>query len=196
MGFISDLLRTFGFTSEDDDQDNELEDDPDRGTDVGYDDEGDEDDDDGYGRLPNPFDRNRKKRSSGNAPQEPQQTDTGRPSERRDGSGNVIRDPRMDGTRAPKQTGQYAHCERVVKVRQLEECREIIEYIVNGESVLLNLEDVDPKYSGRVVDLLSGAAFALRGRMVRIAHLCYLLAPEGVQIIEADTYAASRARYH
>ncbi|MFR5788755.1 MAG: cell division protein SepF [Christensenellales bacterium] len=51
----------------------------------------------------------------------------------------------------------------MVNVRQIEECREIIKYLLRGESVLLNLENIDPKDCGRVVDLLSGAAFALPG---------------------------------
>ena len=106
---------------------------------------------------------------------------------------NVIHDSRMDPRAA--QEAQYTHCERIVNVRQIEECREIIKYLLRGESVLLNLENIDPKDCGRVVDLLSGAAFALQGRMLKVAHLSYLLAPENVEVIEEDVYAASRMRY-
>ena len=56
--------------------------------------------------------------------------------------------------------------------------------LLRGESVLLNLENVDPKDCGRIVDLLSGAAFALQGRMIKVAHLAYLLAPQSVEVIE------------
>lgn len=105
--------------------------------------------------------------------------------------GNVIHDSRMDPRAA--QEAQYTHCERIVNVRQIEECREIIKYLLKGESVLLNLENIDPKDCGRVVDLLSGAAFALQGRMLKVAHLSYLLAPENVEVIEEDVYAASRS---
>ena len=108
-------------------------------------------------------------------------------------SSNVIHDARMD----PRvNETQYSHCERSVNVRQIEECREIIRYLLRGESILLNLENGDPKDCGRVVDLLSGAAFALQGRMIKIAHLSYLLAPENVEIIEEDVYATNRARYN
>ena len=107
--------------------------------------------------------------------------------------GNVIHDARMDPRAA--QEPQYTHCERIVNVRQIEESREIIKYLLRGESILLNLENIDPKDCGRVVDLLSGAAFALQGRMIKVAHLSYLLAPENVEIIEEDIYAANRARY-
>ena len=103
--------------------------------------------------------------------------------------GNVIHDARMDA-RAVQEV-QYTHCERIVNVRQIEECREIIKYLLRGESILLNLENIDPKDCGRVVDLLSGAAFALSGRMIKVAHLAYLLAPENVEIIEEDVYASA-----
>lgn len=106
--------------------------------------------------------------------------------------GNVIHDSRMD-PRA--QEPQYTHCERIVNVRQIEDSREIIKYLLQGESILLNLENIDPKDCGRVVDLLSGAAFALQGRMIKIAHLSYLLAPANVEIVEEDLYAAGRAHY-
>lgn len=107
--------------------------------------------------------------------------------------GNVIHDSRMDPRGA--QEAQYTHCERIYNVRQIEECREIIKYLLRGESVMLNLENIDPKDCGRVVDLLSGAAFALQGRMLKVAHLSYLLAPENVEVIEEDAYAQSRMRY-
>ena len=89
----------------------------------------------------------------------------------------------------------FTHCERIVNVRQIEECREIIKCLLRGESVLLNLENIDPKDCGRVVDLLSGAAFALQGRMLKVAHLSYLLAPENVEVIEGDVYGNPQTRY-
>lgn len=105
----------------------------------------------------------------------------------------MIHDSRMDARAA--QEPRYTHCERIVNVRHIEESREIIKYLLQGESILLNLENIDPKDCGRVVDLLSGAAFALQGRIIKVAHLSYLLAPENVKIIEEDIYAANRARY-
>ena len=110
-------------------------------------------------------------------------------------SGNVIHDPRMSAQAAASAEPQYTHCERIVCVRQIDECREIIKCLLRGESVLLNLENIDPKDCGRVVDLLSGAAFALQGRMLKVAHLSYLLAPENVEIIEGNLYPAGQARY-
>ena len=107
---------------------------------------------------------------------------------------NVIRDERL--TARPQQQGSTRHTEHVVNVRQIEECREIIKCLLRGESVLLNLENVDPKDCGRIVDLLSGAAFALQGRMIKVAHLAYLLAPQTVEVVEEqDGNAGYQGRY-
>ena len=105
-------------------------------------------------------------------------------------SGNVILDSRLTSVREAEQ-----HRERVFQVRQIEECRDIIHYLINGESIMLNLDFVDPKDCSRIVDLLSGAAFALSGRMIKIAHLSYLLAPASVIVIEPSAAAPGQKRY-
>lgn len=197
MNFLSSLSRKLGFTGGDEDErdeeleDNELEDE-----------EEEEDEEEGSGfsfRFPFGSAMRNKQQTAYEdeeeeepAPQ-PRRTDTQSQSRNTSRRGNVIHDARMDSRAA--QEPQYTHCERIVNVRQIEESREIIKYLLRGESILLNLENIDPKDCGRVVDLLSGAAFALQGRMIKVAHLSYLLAPENVEIIEEDIYAANRARY-
>lgn len=75
------------------------------------------------------------------------------------------------------------HCEHIVVVRQLADSRTIITHLHNGDSVILNLENIDPKDCGRVIDLLSGAAFALGGNIIKVSRLTYLLAPDTVRVI-------------
>ena len=196
MSFMSSLFSKLGFTSGDEDEreeeleENELEDEE----------EEDEEEESAFSfKFPFGGRRNRQQNAAYEedeeeeeepAPQSRRETQPARSSRR----GNVIHDVRMD-TRAVQEV-QYTHCERIVSVRQIEECREIIKHLLHGESILLNLENIDPKDCGRVVDLLSGAAFALQGRMIKVAHLSYLLAPENVEIIEEDAYAAGHARYN
>lgn len=87
---------------------------------------------------------------------------------------------------------QYAkHREHVVVVRQLSDSRTIITHLHNGDSVILNLENIDPKDCGRVIDLLSGAAFALGGNIIKVSRLTYLLAPDTVQVIPPQSAPAA-----
>lgn len=197
MNFLSSLSRKLGFTGSDEDdrseefEENELEEDEDEYEDDEY--------EEPRFSFRFPFGNAHKSRRQAAYEDDEEEEDAHPAPQRREQNvphssrrGNVIHDARMD-PRA--QEPQYSHCERIVVVRQIDECREIIKYLLQGESVLLNLENIDPKECGRVVDLLSGAAFALQGRMIKIAHLSYLLAPANVEIVEEDLYAAGRAHY-
>lgn len=194
MSFLSSLSRKLGFTSSDEDErDEELEE-----NELEEEEEEEEAEESGFS-FRFPFGGVRRNRQQ-NVVYEEDEEDEPVSQPRRETHaahssrrGNVIHDARMDARAA--QEVQYTHCERIVNVRQIEECREIIKHLLRGESILLNLENIDPKDCGRVVDLLSGAAFALQGRMIKVAHLSYLLAPETVEIIEEDVYAAGHARY-
>ena len=194
MNFLSSLSRKLGFTGGDEDErdeeleENELEEEED-----------DEDEEESGFSFKFPFGGARRNKQQ-YVVYEEEEDDEPAPQPRRESRsgyssyrGNVIHDARMDARAA--QEVQFTHCERIVNVRQIEECREIIKHLLHGESVLLNLENIDPKDCGRVVDLLSGAAFALQGRMIKVAHLSYLLAPETVEVIEEDVYASGHARY-
>ena len=192
MSFLSSLSRKLGFTGgNEDERDEELEEN------ELEDEEEEEEEEESTFSFKFPFGGARRARQQNvvyeeeeeEEPQPRRETPTHHSARR----GNVIHDTRMDARAV--QEAQYTHCERIVNVRQIEECREIIKHLLHGESVLLNLENIDPKDCGRVVDLLSGAAFALQGRMIKVAHLSYLLAPENVEIIEEDVYASGHARY-
>lgn len=181
MGMFDTIVRKLGFSQAD--EEDEREEEPEEDDDVQDSEEEEEEDDrrSRAGRWTNPFARSRETRSR--REEEPEEEEEPPRSTRR---GNVIHDARMDARGA--QEAQYTHSERIVNVHRIEECRDIIKCLLNGESVLLNLENIDPKDCGRVVDLLSGAAFALHGRMIKVAHLSYLLAPENVEVIEEDFY--------
>lgn len=87
------------------------------------------------------------------------------------------------------------HHEYIVVVRQLADSRAIITHLHNGDSVILNLENIDPKDCGRVIDLLSGAAFALGGNIIKVSRLTYLLAPDTVKVIPPQQTAQTANRY-
>ena len=201
MSFWKTLSEKLGFMSGESDERDEDELEDGEIQDEDYDDEEEDESRSSFRfSLNNPFNKNKKqtsssRRNAGRRDEDDEDDEEEAPRQARSSGrrSNVIHDSRMDPRAA--QEIQYTHCERIVNVRQIEECREIIKYLLKGESVLLNLENIGPKDCGRVVDLLSGAAFALQGRMLKVAHLSYLLAPENVEVIEEDVYAASRMRY-
>lgn len=195
MGLLDTFSKKFGFTTEEDDE-NEMG--PDE-TEIDEDEE-DEEEEEAPSfsfRFPsNPFRRKAQpaasRRRASYDEEEEEDDEPVAPPQKKPARNNVIHDPRMSSQAAEP---AYTHCERIVCVRQIEECREIIKCLLRGESILLNLENIDPKDCGRVVDLLSGAAFALQGRMLKVAHLSYLLAPENVEVIEGEIYQNMQVRY-
>lgn len=86
----------------------------------------------------------------------------------------------------PTQTGTIIFC-----VRRKDDSSQIINYLIDGLNIIMNLEEVDEAQCQRVLDLVSGAAFALRGSVERISHRNYLVAPTGVEIVRPE--AAARA---
>ena len=67
----------------------------------------------------------------------------------------------------------------VYYLHSLSECSGVIEDLIGGNSVLLNLEETDMQ---RVVDTLAGAAFALHAKIRKVSEKMYLIAPENVEV--------------
>lgn len=64
-----------------------------------------------------------------------------------------------------------------------DEVRDIAQNLLERRAVILNLEDTDPDSTGRLLDFMSGVAFALDGQIRRIAKQVYAFAPAGVDFI-------------
>ncbi len=90
----------------------------------------------------------------------------------------------VDGTRA------YAHVERITQLVSFQACYRIIEFMKNGESVIVNTESISNEAEIiRCIDMLSGAAYTLGCSITKITNIkcAYLIAPPTVQVM-ADVY--------
>lgn len=54
-----------------------------------------------------------------------------------------------------------------------------------GKAVMVSLEKADAVNAERILDFLSGAAYALSGRVESIGGLKFMLVPKGVEIVFA-----------
>ena len=70
----------------------------------------------------------------------------------------------------------------VYYLHSLSEGSGVIEDLIGGNSVLLNLEETDMQLMQRVVDTLAGAAFALHAKIRKVSEKMYLIAPENVEV--------------
>lgn len=79
----------------------------------------------------------------------------------------------------------YSHCERIAVLSNVSMCYRIIEFMRNKESVIVSTEQItDEAENQRCLDLLYGAAFAMKCSFTRIAaKSIYLVAPATVMVI-------------
>ncbi len=61
----------------------------------------------------------------------------------------------------------------------------IADYLLSGCTVFLNLEDTDANVSRRILDFLSGIAYALEGQMKKVAASTFIISPKNVNVDEA-----------
>lgn len=70
----------------------------------------------------------------------------------------------------------------VVKPTALDDSREIINTLLAGRTVILNLEGLDLEISQRIIDFTSGAAYAIDGKLQKISSYIFLVTPPNVEI--------------
>lgn len=84
------------------------------------------------------------------------------------------------------------HQTNIYQINEHTETRAVIDDLLAGRSVLLNLENLDAVESQRVIDTLSGAAYAIDATLKKAAHQTYYIAPNNVEI--AGNYTAEEGR--
>ena len=70
----------------------------------------------------------------------------------------------------------------VVKPTALDDSREIINTLLAGRTVILNLEGLDLEISQRIIDFTSGAAYAIDGKLQKISSYIFLVTPPNVEV--------------
>ena len=72
----------------------------------------------------------------------------------------------------------------LAKPDRFEQVEEIAKQLRNGHAVVLNLEIANKDVARRIVDFLSGCAYALDGHIKKVAVSTYLITPRGVDIVD------------
>ena len=99
--------------------------------------------------------------------------------------------PRPVFSREPKQQPSYsapAQEKQKMKLKfvhpeQFDEAAEIADSLRAHQAVLMNLEMTETDTARRLLDFLSGAAYALGGRVMRVSAQAYIIAPTNVDLV-------------
>lgn len=67
-----------------------------------------------------------------------------------------------------------------------EETRAIADELIKTHTVVLNLEETNKDMSKRIIDFLSGVAYANRGKIKRVASSTFIIIPNNVDLTGDD----------
>ncbi|MGI6094335.1 MAG: cell division protein SepF [Lachnospiraceae bacterium] len=70
----------------------------------------------------------------------------------------------------------------VIKPTSMEDTREIADNLIDGCTVLLNLEGMDVDLAQRIIDFCSGSCYSLGGTLQQVASYIFILTPASVEL--------------
>lgn len=71
----------------------------------------------------------------------------------------------------------------LVKPERFEDVPQIADHLADGRTVVLNLEAANRETQRRLLDFLSGAAYAHGGRIKKVANSTYIITPSNVDVM-------------
>lgn len=71
----------------------------------------------------------------------------------------------------------------LVKPTRFEDAPSIADHLNNRKTVVLNLEAANRETSRRLIDFLSGTAYATRGSIKKVANSTYIITPANVDVL-------------
>ena len=71
----------------------------------------------------------------------------------------------------------------LVKPERFDDARSIADHLNAKRTVVLNLEQTSKDVSRRLIDFLSGVAYANNGQIQRVANSTYIITPYNVDIM-------------
>ena len=70
----------------------------------------------------------------------------------------------------------------VIKPANVEDAREITDTLLEGKSVILNLEGLHVDLAQRIIDFASGSCYSINGNLQKVSSYIFIITPEAVEI--------------
>jgi cell division inhibitor SepF len=71
---------------------------------------------------------------------------------------------------------------KVIRPSSFEQLLKAVDHLAGGKTILLNLEGTDPSLVRRMIDFISGAAYALHANIKQATKDSYFIAPGDVDV--------------
>ena len=80
---------------------------------------------------------------------------------------------------------------KVVRPERFESVTQIADHLLNGRTVVLNLEATNKETARRMIDFLSGVAYSIEGNLKKVANTTYVITPGNVSVSNDQIAAAA-----
>ncbi len=95
--------------------------------------------------------------------------------------------PERDTASAPRSNVKRQYSESgmevcIVKPTSVNDARDVTDLILQGSTVVLNLEGLDVDIAQRIIDFTSGSCYAVQGNVMKISHYIFVITPSSVDI--------------
>lgn len=87
--------------------------------------------------------------------------------------------------RAPEQQGADGQV-ILFSPKNFDEAGELVNYLMQGRSVVMTLEGLPNETARRLLDFLSGVTFALQGKITPVSAKTYFVSPQNVDLLNAQ----------
>ena len=75
---------------------------------------------------------------------------------------------------------------KIIKPERYEDVTGIAQHLLHRRTVVLNLENTNKETIRRIIDFLSGVAFAIGGNLNRVANSTYVITPKNVELSDDE----------
>ena len=75
--------------------------------------------------------------------------------------------------------------------KNFDEAGDLVQHLLQGRSIVMTLEGVPTELARRLLDFLSGIAYALQGKITPISAKTYFVTPQNVDVLGAEEVSSS-----
>ena len=97
---------------------------------------------------------------------------------------------------AREKTVEFAGTEQQVILfnpKSFDEAGDLVQHLTQGRSIVMTLEGVPTDLARRLLDFLSGIAYALQGKITPISAKTYFVTPQNVDVVGAEELSSNQA---
>ena len=82
---------------------------------------------------------------------------------------------------------------KIITPKAYEDAREITDYLMNGNTILLNMDGISRELAVRVIDYLKGAIQVVGGMMTKVGKTTLVVAPKNVDVSSIEAMVGNTA---